>query len=43
MVRYAAGVSATTAVVGLDDRAGRWCVYPTTAVHVVIDVSGWFA
>jgi SpoIID/LytB domain protein len=43
MVRYAAGVSATTAVVGLDDSAGRWCVYPTTAVQVVIDVGGWFA
>jgi SpoIID/LytB domain protein len=43
MVRYVAGLSASTAVTGPDDASGRWCVRAVTAVQMVIDVSGWFA
>ena len=43
MVRYAVGANAATSVVGTDDTAGRWCISASTQVHVLVDVSGYFA
>ena len=43
MVRYIAGANAATTVIGADDVSGRWCVVSSTTLHVVIDVSGYFA
>jgi hypothetical protein len=43
MVRYVASAATATGVVGPDDASGRWCIAASTAVHVVIDVSGWYA
>jgi hypothetical protein len=43
MVRYVAGNAAATSVVGADDASGRWCIAASAAVHVLIDVNGWFA
>ncbi len=43
MVRYVTGVNAATAVAGPDDAAGRWCISASTTVHVVVDISGYFA
>ncbi len=43
MVRYVAGNAAATSVVGADDASGRWCIAASAPVHVLVDVSGWFA
>jgi hypothetical protein len=43
MVRYVAGANAATSVAVGDDASGRWCIAASTAVHVLIDVSGYFA
>jgi hypothetical protein len=43
MVRYIAGVNASTLVVGSDDASGRWCLYSNQYTHVIVDVSGYFA
>jgi hypothetical protein len=43
MVRYVSGASAATNVAGAADATGRWCISASTAVHVVVDVSGYFA
>jgi len=43
MVRYVAGANAATSVAIGDDASGRWCVATSSAVHVLIDVSGYFA
>jgi hypothetical protein len=43
MVRYVAGTAAATSVVAMDDAGGRWCVSSSAAVHVLVDVSGWYA
>jgi hypothetical protein len=32
-----------SAVVGADDDAGRWCVYTSTSMHVLVDISGYFS
>ncbi len=42
MVRYVGGNPSATGVVGSDDTRGRWCIAASTAVHVLVDVSGWF-
>lgn len=41
-VRWLGGVSSSMAVVGASDAAGRWCVTPSVATQMVVDVSGWF-
>jgi len=43
MVRYAAGANAATTVAGPDDETGRWCITASSKVHVLVDVSGYFA
>ena len=43
MVRYATPRNSATSVVGLDDAAGRWCLTASAPVHVLADVSGYFA
>jgi hypothetical protein len=43
MVRYVAGANAATSVAVGDDASGRWCISASTAVHVLVDVSGYFA
>jgi SpoIID/LytB domain protein len=43
MVRYVAGANSATSVAVGDDASGRWCVASSTAVHVLVDVSGYFA
>lgn len=42
-VRFVARTNAATTVAGGDDAAGRWCLVSTNAVHVLVDVSGYFA
>jgi hypothetical protein len=32
-----------SAVIGADDDAGRWCVYTSTSMHVLVDISGYFS
>ncbi len=43
MVRYAPYANAATTVVGPDDGSGRWCIASNRTVHVLVDVSGYFA
>lgn len=43
MVRFATGLNAASAVAGLDDAQGRWCIYSSAWAHVLVDVSGYFA
>ena len=43
MVRYFTGANSATSVVSLDDASGRWCLNASSAVHVLVDVSGYFA
>ncbi len=43
MVRMSPTAPATTSVVGMDSTNGRWCITPSTAVHVAVDVVGWYA
>ena len=43
MVRYASGANAATTVAGADDSTGRWCITASSKVHVLVDVSGYFA
>jgi SpoIID/LytB domain protein len=43
MVRYVAGANAASSVAVSDDAAGRWCIAASTAVHVLVDISGYFA
>lgn len=43
MVRYVAATVAATSVAGIDDGAGRWCIASNAAVHVVVDVTGYYA
>ena len=35
--------SAASVVIGPDDDQGRWCISTSTAMHVLVDVSGWFS
>lgn len=43
MVRYFTGANSATSVVSLDDGSGRWCLTASSSVHVLVDVSGYFA
>ena len=43
MVRYVVGSNAATSVSAPDDATGRWCVTASSAVHLVVDLSGYFA
>ncbi|MDO8361748.1 MAG: SpoIID/LytB domain-containing protein [Actinomycetota bacterium] len=43
MVRYLAASNAATAVAGADDASGRWCITTSNSVHVLVDISGYFA
>ncbi|MEY4340292.1 MAG: hypothetical protein RLZ14_2142, partial [Actinomycetota bacterium] len=43
MVRYTVGSNAATSVAGPDDASGRWCVTASSNVHMVVDLSGYFA
>jgi hypothetical protein len=43
MVRFVGRAATATGVIGVDDASGRWCVAASAAVHVAIDVSGWYA
>lgn len=43
MVRYVPATVAATSVAGMDDGAGRWCIASNVAVHVVVDVTGYYA
>ena len=43
MVRYFTGANSATSVVSLDDASGRWCLNASSSVHVLVDVSGYFA
>jgi hypothetical protein len=43
MVRYVVGSNAATSVAVPDDAKGRWCVTASSAVHLVVDLSGYFA
>jgi hypothetical protein len=43
MVRYVAGANSATSVAVGDDASGRWCLATSTAVQVLVDVSGYFA
>lgn len=43
MVRYFTGANSATSVASLDDATGRWCLNASSAVHVLVDVSGYFA
>jgi SpoIID/LytB domain protein len=43
MVRYASIGNAATTVVGTDDATGRWCILASSSIHVLVDISGYFA
>jgi SpoIID/LytB domain protein len=43
MARYATPWNSATSVVGIDDATGRWCFAASSPVHVLADVSGYFA
>lgn len=43
MVRYSTPWNAATTVVGPDDATGQWCIAASAPVHVLADVSGYFA
>ena len=42
MVRNFAHTTAATTVTGIVDADGRWCLQPNVAMHMLIDVSGWY-
>ena len=42
MVRNFADSVAATTVVGVVDGAGRWCLRANVAMHLLIDISGWY-
>lgn len=42
MVRNFADTVAATTVTGVIDSAGRWCLQTSVAMHVVVDVSGYY-
>ena len=42
MVRNFAGSVAATTVAGAVDNTGRWCLRANVAMHLLIDVSGWY-
>jgi SpoIID/LytB domain protein len=42
MVRNYARATAATTVAGIVDAQGRWCLQASTAMQILIDVSGWY-
>jgi SpoIID/LytB domain protein len=42
MVRNFAHTTAATTVTGIVDGAGRWCMHASTAMQMLIDISGWY-
>jgi hypothetical protein len=42
MVRNFARTTAATTVTGIVDASGRWCMQSSTAMHMLIDISGWY-
>ena len=42
MVRNFARTTAATTVTGIVDGQGRWCMQASTAMQMLIDVSGWY-
>jgi SpoIID/LytB domain protein len=43
MVRYSPNNNSATSVASPDDASGRWCLLASSSVHVLVDVSGYFA
>ncbi|MGB8857732.1 MAG: SpoIID/LytB domain-containing protein [Ilumatobacteraceae bacterium] len=43
MVQTSSSVNAASVVIGADDAQGRWCIAVSNAMHVLVDVSGYFA
>jgi len=43
MVQTWASGNASTAVIGVDDDSGRWCIQTSVSMHVLVDVSGYFS
>lgn len=43
MVQTWATGNAATAVIGVDDNQGHWCIKTSVAMHVLVDVSGYFS
>ena len=43
MVQTWVGANAASVVVGIDDEQGRWCILTSTALHVLVDVNGYFS
>jgi SpoIID/LytB domain protein len=41
-VRNFAHTTAATTVTGIVDEAGRWCMQSSVAMHMLIDISGWY-
>ncbi len=35
--------NAASAVIGVDDDLGRWCILTSAAMHVLVDISGYFS
>jgi hypothetical protein len=43
MVQTWPGANVASLVIGSDDGLGRWCIASSKSMHVLIDVSGYFA
>ena len=43
MVQTWPGANVASLVIGADDGLGRWCIASSKSMHVLIDVSGYFA
>ncbi len=43
MVRYSAEGASANVVTGIVDATGGWCLMPSTATHLLVDVSGYFS
>ena len=43
MVQTWATGNSATAVIGVDDSQGRWCIQTSVSMHVLVDVSGYFS
>lgn len=43
MVQIWGSVNAASTVIGADDDLGRWCILTSAPMHILVDVSGYFA
>ena len=43
MVQTSAAANTASVVIGADDNLGRWCIVASNPMHVLVDVSGYFA